>query len=125
MYMWVSMSIPGCTLTLSSLYASRRKPLGFCTFSGPPSDTSHTVFSLGDYRRTRLGPSASLPSDYFFPGKRSPESEGLRNQVRGEMTAIILEYFQREKGQVAIYDANNTTVAERAYLREMCAQHQM
>lgn len=83
------------------------------------------VFSLGDYRRKRLGSAASLPPDYFFPGKRSPESETLRNQIRGEMSDIILQYFQRDRGQVAIYDANNTTVAERAYLRELCSKNKI
>ncbi|CAD6581791.1 MAG: hypothetical protein CYPHOPRED_001709 [Cyphobasidiales sp. Tagirdzhanova-0007] len=80
-------------------------------------------FSLGEYRRKRLGEASSLPPDYFIPGKRSPESEALRNQVKREMASIILKYFKEEGGQVAIYDANNTSVAERGELRDFCTQN--
>jgi len=86
---------------------------------------SRIVFSLGDYRRKRLGHASTLPADYFNPGKRSDESERLRNQMKSEMSNIILRYFHEEGGQVAIYDANNTTVAERHYLRQLCADNHM
>lgn len=38
------------------------------------------------------------------------------------MSELIAKYFAEEGGQVAIYDANNTTIAERGYLRETCAK---
>lgn len=80
------------------------------------------VFSLGDYRRKRLGDPSLLPPDYFNPGKRTAESEQLRNQIKSEMTDLISKYFTDEGGQVAIYDANNTTKQERFQLRETCAK---
>ena len=88
-------------------------------------DRTHLVFSLGDYRRKRLGEASTLPPDYFLPDKRSPESQALRNKLRNEMTDIIYKYFKEEGGQVAIYDANNTTVAERALLRDFCTKNGM
>ena len=86
---------------------------------------SSVVFSLGDYRRKRLGSAASLPADYFHPNNRSEESERLRNQMKTEMSDIIISYFKKEGGQVAIYDANNTTIQERQYLRDLCAANKM
>ncbi|KAK9893801.1 6PF2K-domain-containing protein [Cystobasidium minutum MCA 4210] len=79
------------------------------------------VFSLGDYRRKRLGNPANLPKDYFSPDSRSAESEKLRQQMKNEMMDIVMKYFH-EGGQVAIYDANNTTIAERQFLRDICAR---
>jgi 6-phosphofructo-2-kinase/fructose-2,6-biphosphatase 4 len=85
--------------------------------------TMRTVFSLGDYRRNRIGSAADLPADYFHPTERSEESERLREMVKNEMMDVILTYLQKDGGQVAIYDANNTTIAERRWLRDVCEKN--
>lgn len=81
------------------------------------------VFSLGDYRRKRLGDPSNLPKDYFSPYIRSEQSERLRMQMKTEMLEIVTKYFKEDGGQVAIYDANNTTIAERQFLRDTCAKN--
>lgn len=45
--------------------------------------------------------------------------------MKDEMTQVILRYFHEEGGQVAIYDANNTTIVERQYLRDFCNANNM
>ncbi|KEI40350.1 uncharacterized protein L969DRAFT_621012 [Mixia osmundae IAM 14324] len=76
------------------------------------------VFSLGDYRREVLGPSSMLPSDYFSDaGNRTPETEKLRLKVKDGLESEIMKFFEIKRGQVAIYDANNGTKAQRQNLR--------
>jgi 6-phosphofructo-2-kinase/fructose-2,6-biphosphatase 4 len=65
------------------------------------------VFSLGDHRRKVLGPSSNLPPDYFSPKGRSPETEILRKKVLDTLEADVIKFFKENRGQVAIYDANN------------------
>ena len=65
------------------------------------------VFSLGDFRRDKLGPSDKLPADYFHRhGKRSQETEQLRHTIKDGLEDSIKTWFTVENGQVAIYDAN-------------------
>lgn len=76
------------------------------------------VFSLGDHRRRLLGPSANLPKDYFSPIDRSPETDELRQRVRLTLEEDVARFFKENRGQVAIYDANNGTKAARIALRQ-------
>lgn len=65
------------------------------------------VFSLGDFRRDQIGPSEGLPKDYFYrSGTRSSETEALRKRIKDGLEEKIKEWFTKENGQVAIYDAN-------------------
>lgn len=64
------------------------------------------MFSLGDYRRKALGPSSTLPPDYFSPEGRSGETQALRDKVRLNLLSEMEEFFHSHRGQVAIYDAN-------------------
>lgn len=74
------------------------------------------VFSLGDYRRKRLGKPNSLPPDYFAPrAQRQPATEALRARLLNDFDDEILAYFQ-DGNQVVIYDANNGQEARRAEL---------
>ncbi|GAA5932716.1 bifunctional nucleoside/nucleotide kinase/histidine phosphatase family protein [Sporobolomyces koalae] len=76
------------------------------------------VFSLGDHRRRMLGPSGTLPPDYFSPIDRSPETDELRQKVRLTLEEDVAKFFKENRGQVAIYDANNGTKAARIALRQ-------
>ncbi|CEQ39764.1 SPOSA6832_01312, partial [Sporobolomyces salmonicolor] len=76
------------------------------------------VFSLGDHRRRMLGPSADLPKDYFSLDNRSPETDELRKKVRLTLEEDVARFFKENRGQVAIYDANNGTKAARIALRQ-------
>jgi len=76
------------------------------------------VFSLGDYRRKMLGGAQQLPPDYFTLGEKSLATEELRKKVRDGCEQQILDFFQKKRGQVAIYDANNGTVESRQQVGE-------
>lgn len=71
------------------------------------------VFSLGDYRRRMLGGAQQLPPDYFTLGEKSPETAKLRTSIREGCEQMVLDFFQKQGGQVAIYDANNGTKKSR------------
>ena len=73
------------------------------------------VFNVGEYRRTRLG--AKQPHDFFDPG--NPEGLVARRELALEALADMVEWV-REGGQVAIYDATNSTRARRELLRMCC-----
>ncbi|KAF8323275.1 bifunctional 6-phosphofructo-2-kinase/fructose-2,6-bisphosphate 2-phosphatase [Clavulina sp. PMI_390] len=77
------------------------------------------VFSLGDYRRRQLGGAEDLPRDYFTNGQKTPETQVLRKKIKDSCEQLILDFFgDDERGQVAIYDANNGTKASRRALGE-------
>lgn len=64
------------------------------------------VFSLGDHRRRTVGPSATLPLDYFKLEGRSEQTEALRERVKISLEDDVEKFFAQGRGQVAIYDAN-------------------
>ena len=79
------------------------------------------VFHLGDYRRQALG-SNTLPDDYFWV-KASEETQKLRRQILETCRTDLLNFFDVENGQVAIYDAVNPTTQHRRSWKEMLEQH--
>lgn len=76
------------------------------------------VFSLGDMRREIIGPTNKLPEDYFGHGDKDPHTEQLRRAVIGSMEQSLLNFFD-DGGQVAIYDASNTSQEQRQGIREL------
>ena len=73
------------------------------------------VFNVGEYRRARVG--ANLPHSFFDPDNRQGE------EARRLVAVAALEDMVRwltDEGQVAIYDATNTTRARRAMVRLRC-----
>lgn len=79
------------------------------------------VFHLGDYRREVLG-SRNLPQDYFW-AKANDETLILRQQILEKCRVDLLDFFDVEKGQVAIYDAVNPTSKMRRDWKDTFAEH--
>lgn len=75
------------------------------------------VFSLGDYRRKRLGMPGDLPADYFAIGGGTAKTEALRVQILEEFDETVRAYFAAG-GQVVLYDANNGQEKVRQALRD-------
>lgn len=73
------------------------------------------VFNVGEYRRREVG--AKIPHDFFNP--RNREGGEARKQLAMHALADMTKWLKNE-GQVAIYDATNTTVSRRAMVRAQC-----
>ena len=73
------------------------------------------VFNVGEYRRALVG--AQLPHSFFDPD--NPEGEEARRAAA--MAALEdMVVWLTDDGQVAVYDATNTTRARRAMVRARC-----
>jgi 6-phosphofructo-2-kinase / fructose-2,6-biphosphatase 4 len=79
------------------------------------------VFHLGDYRRKVLG-ARTVPEDYFSPGAVD-ETRSLRTEVLDTCRADLLDFFDKENGQVGIYDAVNPTSQTRREWKETFDKH--
>jgi broad specificity phosphatase PhoE/predicted kinase len=76
----------------------------------------HTrVFNVGQYRRARVG--AQMPHDFF--DSTNEKGEQARREVAAQALADTLEWLTSE-GDVAIYDATNSTVERRAMVKQHC-----
>jgi broad specificity phosphatase PhoE/adenylylsulfate kinase-like enzyme len=73
------------------------------------------VFNVGEYRRARVG--THMRHAFFDPD--NAEGEGARKQVAMSALADMTDWLARE-GQVAIYDATNSTFARRSMVRQRC-----
>jgi broad specificity phosphatase PhoE/predicted kinase len=73
------------------------------------------VFNVGEYRRARVG--ARVPHSFFDPDNPKGE-EARRLAAMGALEDMIA--WLTDDGQVAIYDATNTTRARRAMVRTRC-----
>lgn len=76
------------------------------------------VFNVGSYRRQHFGP--SQPHDFFDPSNEAGRAALFDMAMRalGDMT----QWFE-EGGEVAIYDATNSTRMRRDMVREHCEKH--
>lgn len=76
------------------------------------------AFHLGDYRRQFQNPGEQMPEDYFMVDA-SPETKEFRKKIATKCFEDLNDFFMRDNGQVAIYDAVN---GRAAYRREL-AKH--
>ncbi|KAJ9112240.1 hypothetical protein QFC22_006324 [Naganishia vaughanmartiniae] len=76
------------------------------------------VYSLGDYRRKVLGGANTVPDDYFTIDAKSEETIKLRNKIKDGIEDQVWDFFERQGGQVVIYDANNGDKKSRKELLE-------
>lgn len=72
---------------------------------------------MGDYRRIALN-GKPLPEDYFS-ANASPETLKFRSEVLETCRQDFLDFFDKENGQVGIYDAVNPTSAGRRTWKEL------
>ncbi len=73
------------------------------------------VYNVGQYRRAKVG--AQMPHDFFDPNNQSGES--ARREVAMQALTDMLEWLSTE-GDVAIYDATNSTHERRSMVAEHC-----
>jgi broad specificity phosphatase PhoE/predicted kinase len=73
------------------------------------------VFNVGEYRRARVG--AQLPHSFFDPD--NPQGEEARRAVAMVALEDMVAWLT-DAGQVAIYDATNSTRARRTMVRARC-----
>ena len=73
------------------------------------------VFNVGAYRRQKLGPRQT--HEFFDPANE--ESNRIRRELSLEALEDTLGWL-RADGDIAIYDATNTTRKRRALVRERC-----
>lgn len=73
------------------------------------------VFNVGNYRRNRLG--AHQTHDFFDPN--NPAGASARRELAMEALDDMLDWL-RDTGDVAIYDATNSTRERRTRVREQC-----
>ena len=76
------------------------------------------VFNVGDYRRRSCG--AVQRHDFFNP--KNQEAEEQRATAAAAALEDMLEWLRQSDGQVAIYDATNTTIARRKMIHNSCQQ---
>ncbi|HEX2678956.1 MAG TPA: 6-phosphofructo-2-kinase/fructose-2,6-bisphosphatase [Polyangiales bacterium] len=93
-----------------------RKLLGFLSWTGRRT----RMFNAGDYRREMLG--AQHSHEFFSP--ENAEGKAARLAVAKAALDDMFKWL-RESGDVAIYDATNTTRARRDLIRERCAHERV
>jgi broad specificity phosphatase PhoE/predicted kinase len=76
------------------------------------------LFNVGEYRRHNLGKSQS--HEWFDPN--NAEARMQRLQLAMEALDDVFDYLRGE-GEVAIFDATNSTRRRRDMLHERCAEH--
>lgn len=76
------------------------------------------VFNVGQYRRKSAG--VNLPAEFFDPS--NTEAVALRNDAAMEALKDMMKWLFQEDGQVAIYDATNSTRERRERVLKRCQE---
>ena len=79
------------------------------------------VFNLGEYRRLKAG--ADRTHEFFDP--ENLEALEVRNSCAIDALVDLFEWFDKENGRVAFYDATNSTRERRDVVLRECAKHNM
>ncbi|KRX18064.1 6-phosphofructo-2-kinase/fructose-2,6-bisphosphatase 1, partial [Trichinella nelsoni] len=80
------------------------------------------VFNLGDYRRTFFKEHANC-DDFFNPQNR--ETAQIRQQCADLALQDVCRYLKENRGDVAIFDATNSTRERRQFLRKSLVDQHM
>lgn len=104
----VLVGLPATSKTLLSVAITRyTKWLGVRTSS----------FHVSEYRRRMVKVDYDdFPNDYFSAKPKTAEGQTLRKQIIDQVLQDILDFFNKTKGQLAVYDALNILVEERTQL---------
>lgn len=76
------------------------------------------VFNVGNYRRSQVG--AAVPHSFFDPA--NPDGLAARRRAAMDALSDLFRWFDDELGQIAIYDATNSTRSRRQLVLERCEQ---
>ncbi len=77
------------------------------------------VFNVGSYRREHLG--ASQPHEFFDP--TNPQGHAALLDMAVRALTDMTEWLNQQGGEVAIYDATNSTRTRRQLVAECCHNH--
>ena len=75
------------------------------------------VFNVGNYRRATFG--AEVPASFFDPS--NPDGVAARRKVALAALDDLQDWYQNRGGQIAIYDATNSTQVRRALVASRLA----
>ena len=76
------------------------------------------IFNVGNRRRALFG--AKVPHGFFDPS--NPNGMASRREAAQATMDEVLAFFA-DGGEVALYDATNTTHSRRSWVREVCSQN--
>ncbi|KAG2189210.1 hypothetical protein INT44_004352 [Umbelopsis vinacea] len=78
------------------------------------------VFSVGNYRRDRLG---SMPNSWFDPNNKSAKADRIK--IANDCLEDLIKWITVDGGQVAVYDANSESVERRQYIFDRLNEEQI
>lgn len=78
------------------------------------------VFNVGAFRRTLMDEQVHL-ADFFDPTDASKQD--LRDGIAKTVLSEAVDWLQNRGGQIAIFDATNTTRRRRKMVRDFCCDH--
>ncbi|KAI9497627.1 6-phosphofructo-2-kinase-domain-containing protein [Zychaea mexicana] len=79
---------------------------------------STKVFSVGNYRRDRMG---TIPNDWFDPS--NVDALARREKIAEDCLDDMIQWLEQGGGQVGIYDGNNVTEDRRREIHDKLADH--
>jgi hypothetical protein len=78
------------------------------------------VFSVGNYRRDRLG---SMPNSWFDPNNKAAKAK--RVKIANDCLEDLIKWITVDGGQVAVYDANSESVERRQHIFDRLTEEQI